>query len=139
MGFAFRSIFGNTYNETVPGIENKFRNTVLWDYLPLVYSFFADEVHHRWEEAIFKDTRSGVQRYIDETLQLARLLLSLKEGHFRGKGWIIDSSADALKIYDSVESIFLEKLDELPDVVHESILPRKVVSILFLGIDFGLL
>ena len=117
MAIGFRSIFGGTDKETMPGLRQKFMNTPLYPYLSVAVPFFFKEMHS-WEESLYKDTRSGVRIFIDETLQLAILLRELKKGNAKGKGWHIASQEDILRLYDSVESMFLNKVDDLPDVLH---------------------
>ena len=117
MALGFRSIFGPYSKDTVPGLERKFTNTPLESYLSVVIPFFWKEMHS-WEESLYKDTRCGVRIYLDETLQMALLLRELKKGNAKGKGWRIESKDDILRLYDSVESLFMNKLDDLPDVLH---------------------
>ena len=118
MAIEFKSVFGNTDKETLAGLRDKFKNTALWDYLPVAIPFFFHEVNS-WEEELSKDTRSGVQKYIDETLELVQLLRSLKLGKAKGTGWRLESRSDIQRLYDSVESLFFEKLDNLTHVLHK--------------------
>lgn len=118
MAFAFKSCFGNTNIETVEGLRMKFMNKDLYDYLPVAIPFFFKEAR-TWEKTLNINARSAVQNYLDETLQLASLLRSLKLGEAKGKGWHIVSQSDILRLYDSVEPVFLQKLDEFPAVLHK--------------------
>lgn len=117
MSVSFKSIFGDTDKETLSGLRKKFWNTPFYQYLPIAIPFFFKEAHS-WEDACYSDTRSGVRIYIDETLQLALLLRELKNCSIKGKGWRIDSREDALRLYDSVESLFFKKIDDFPVVLH---------------------
>ncbi len=117
MAFGFRSVFGHTNMETIPGVERKFMNTPLYDFLPLVYSFFSMEHAVSDEEEFYRDMRSGVSRYIDEVLQLALLLKELKKENAKGRGWHIESRSDIHCLYVSVESLFMKKVDLLPEVL----------------------
>ena len=119
MAFSFKSVFGNTNTETVEGLRTMFMNKPLYDYLPVAIPFFFKEARS-WEKNLSINARNAVQNYLDETLQLASLLRSLKLGVAKGKGWHIDSLSDILHLYDSVEPVFLEKLDEFPEVLHKN-------------------
>ena len=106
MAFSFKSVFGNTNTETVEGLRTMFMNKPLYDYLPVAIPFFFKEARS-WEKNLSINARNAVQNYLDETLQLASLLRSLKLGVAKGKGWHIDSLSDILHLYDSVEPFFL--------------------------------
>lgn len=118
MAFGFKSCFGDTNIETVEGLRMKFMNTPLHDYLHVAIPFFFKEARI-WEKTLIINTRSAIQNYLDETLQLASLLRFLKLGEAKGKGWHIESQSDILRLYDSVEPVFLQKLDEFPVVLHK--------------------
>lgn len=117
MGIGFRSIFGPTTKETISGLNNKFKNTPLEPYLPLVVQFFFGTTHREFENSILLETRNNILSFIDEMIQLALLMRDLKTKKLKGRGWQISSVEDLSFLYSSVESHFFEKITDLWDIL----------------------
>ena len=118
MAVTFKSIYGDTSKETLRGLHNQFKNTPLEPYLKYVVEFFFGDWVKKFEEGLLDETRQEIRQYIDEMIDLGMLLRDLKNGVLKGTGWQVHNKSDILHVYDSVESLFLDRLDELPDIIH---------------------
>lgn len=89
-----------------------FHNTPLQPYVVQATMFFTKDVLKKFDSIFPASIRMQIQPFVSECIPLAKCLRSVKLGEVKGTGWKITSEDDLLKIYDRMESLLLDKLDE---------------------------
>lgn len=108
-----------------------FRNTPLQPYVVHATMFFTKDVLKAFDSIFPATIRMRIQPFISECIPLARCLRDVKLGNVKGSGWRITSKDDLLNIYDSIESLLLDKLDEwycICDDADNGIIENAVVD-----------
>lgn len=120
MGFSFKSRFGSTTTETVPGLKGMFKNTPLEPYCERLMQFFFSERIRMKESDCKKDVQEDVEEYLRSLTELVNMLLALKSHKINGDTWQLTNDEVCKELYDEVEEIFLKRLEKYDDVLYDS-------------------
>ena len=120
MGFSFKSRFGSTTTETVPGLKGMFKNTPLEPYWEKLMQFFFSERIRAQESDYKKDAQEGLEEYLSSLSELVDMLLALKCHKIKGDTWQLTNEEVCKELYDDVEELFLKHLDKYYAIFYDS-------------------
>ncbi len=117
MGFSFKSRFGSTTTETIPGLKGMFKNTPLEQYWEKLIPFFFSERIREQESDCKKDVQEDIEEYLQSLTELVDMLLALKSNKIKGDTWQLTNAEVCKELYDEVEELFLKHLDKYHDIL----------------------
>lgn len=96
-----------------------FKNTPLEPYVVEAAKFFMMDVTKQFNSILPQAVRNRLLNFTEESLQFAKFIREIKKGCLKGKGWSIQSKDDIASVYNAVEDIFLDKLEEIFMIFEE--------------------